>query len=290
MNYETDQLSRYTQTSGILIDPDRSNEDKIAWNKIWHEIASIRKQNPGRFHPRYAAGFNRLGLSGDEIPTLQSINVALELIGWSAVYVDGMVTDILYRQMQSARIFPIARSIRKLRDLHHSAAPDFVHDVIGHLPMLFIDDYQKLMVSWASNALDDHPTEQDRAISRSLGELIDAYEQPVRDSEQIARKKQALDRLHQQVASNPSRNAKYDRHYAWSIELGLVQLDGTEPIIIGSAALSSPSELMNIIDGKTAFTSFAQHAIDTPVDYSTAQEVLFVAQGFSEYHAVLKSI
>lgn len=290
MTYEADELARYMQIPGIFEDPERSDEDKIVWSRIWNELATIRKEHPNRFHPVYATGIDGLGLSGHEIPSLQSINAALKPLGWSAVYVDGMVTDILYRQMQSARVFPIARSIRKLRDLHHSAAPDFVHDVIGHLPMLYIDDYQQLVVSWASDAVDAYPTEQDHAISRSLGELIDAYEQPVRDSELIARNKQALSQLHQQVAGNPSRNAKYVRHYAWSIELGLVQLGGDQPIIVGSAALSSPGELMKIIDGKTAFTSFAQHALDTPVDYSTPQEVLFVAQGFPEYQAVLRGI
>jgi phenylalanine-4-hydroxylase len=201
-----------------------------------------------------------------------------------------MVDARLYQEMLADRVFPVARHIRRKRDILHSAAPDFMHDVIGHLPMLFSPPYQAMLKEWARRALQARPDAKDAEVSEALSALIDEREKERPDLEAIARKTANLEQLHRETIASPSRAACFSRFYAWAIEFGVAYDEDRRPKIGGSAALSSPEEFKRLVSGETKLKPFAQHAIASPIDYSVVQQTVFIAANFSEYARVLASI
>jgi phenylalanine-4-hydroxylase len=283
-------LESFLADPRALADPVRTDEDKDVWMSLLQLLRQLWETHAHNMYQDYLSGLNFLDISVSRIPSLFDINAMLARINWSAAYVDGMVDDRLYQEMQAARIFPVARHIRRKRDLFHSAAPDFIHDVIGHLPMLFSLQYQSLINEWALRALTARPSAQDVEASRVLVALIEEREKENQSSEAIAEKTAELERLHQQTETSLSRAASFARFYAWTFEFGITRSDDGEVRIGGSAALSSPSEFKRIISGKTRLRSFGEHAITTPVNYSVVQDTMFIAKDFQEYHKVLAGI
>jgi phenylalanine-4-hydroxylase len=283
-------LESFLADPRTLADPVRTAEDKDVWMSLLELLRHVWRSHTHNLYKDYLSGVGLLDISASRIPSLSDINAMLARIGWSAAYVDGMVDDRLYQEMQAAKVFPVARHIRRKRDLFHSAAPDFIHDVIGHLPMLFSSQYQSLLNEWARRALTARPTSRDVEASEALGALIEEREKEYPSPEAIANKTAALEQLHRQTEASHSRAARFARFYAWVFEFGLTAGDSGGIRVGGSAALSSPGEFKRIISGETQLRSFAEHAITTPVNYSVVQDTMFVAKDFQEYSRVLARI
>jgi len=283
-------LARFREDPRVYTDPVRTDEDKDVWISLLTLLHQLWKCHENSLHADYLSGLRCLDISTSRIPSLADINRMLSSIGWSAAYVDGMVDDRLYQEMQASRVFPVARHIRQKRDLYHSAAPDFIHDVVGHLPMLFSPQYQSLLNEWAQRALMARPDAKDVQVSKALAALIEEREKESPDLEAIAKKTAILQQLHLKTCASPSRAARFARFYAWAIEFGATfdEVGGIK--ISGSAALSSPGEFKRMVSGETRLRPFTLHAITSPVNYSVVQDTMFVAKDFSEYRHVLASI
>ncbi len=282
-------LARFLADPRAAADPARSDEDRDVWTSLLKLLQQTWRTHERSLYDDFVSGLDLLEISPSRIPSLSDINRMLSGIGWSAAYVDGMVADRLYQEMQAARVFPVSRHIRRKRDLFHSAAPDFVHDVLGHLPMLFSPHYQSLLSEWARRALLAHPDQNDIETSGVQALLIAEREKAAPDQERIAELTDALGQLHHQMAASPSRAACFARFYAWAIEFGVTG-DGSDIKIGGSAALSSPGEFDRIISGRTRLLPFAERAIASAVNYSVVQDTIFVARDFDEYGQVLARI
>lgn len=284
-------LADFLRNQAIYSAPVRTLEDEEVWGRVLRNLEVLWKTTEEPFFADYLSGLDRLKISASRIPTLSDINKMLSEIGWTAIYVDGMVDDHLYHEMQSARYFPVARRLRSLRDIDHSAAPDFIHDVIGHLPMLFEVEYRSLINNWARRAFDAPREAIDHDMSRALAALIEEKEKEVLDPTGIADRTIELQDLHRKARrKRPSRAARYHRFYAWAIELGVIAKGDDVVRVCGSAALSSRGELQKLFNGETQLISFVDHALNTPVDYTAPQNALFIVQDFSDYRKVLESI
>jgi phenylalanine-4-hydroxylase len=280
----------FLEDDRVLAEPVRTDEENDVWTSLLELLQEMWRRYEPSLYKDYLSGLSLLDISASRIPLLSDINAMLSRIGWSAIYVDGMVDDHLYQTMQASHIFPVARHIRRKRDMLHSAAPDFVHDVIGHLPMLFSPQYQSLLNEWARRASKARPAAQDAAASKALAALIEEREKDYPDSTAIVEKTAILQELHRQIGASPSRAAQFARFYAWAFEFGVTANDGGVIKIGGSATLSSPGEFKRIISGETRLIPFAEQAIITPVNYSVVQDTMFVADNFSEYDKVLAGI
>lgn len=284
-------LADFLRDDAIYSDPPRTSENEEVWGRVLRNLETLWKTTEKRFFANYLSGLERLKISASRIPSLSDVNQMLSEIGWQAVYVDGMVDDHLYHEMQSHSYFPVARRLRSLRDIDHSAAPDFIHDVIGHLPMLFEADYRSLINTWARRAFAAPRDKIDVDMSRGLAALIEAKERDVLDPAEIEDKTIELQDLHRKARrKRPSQAARYHRFYAWAIELGVIADDRDGIRVCGSAALSSRGELQKLFNGETQLISFIDNALNTPVDYTEPQNSLFFVRGFSEYRDVLESI
>jgi phenylalanine-4-hydroxylase len=273
-------LARFLAYDSVRSDPVRTEEDRAVWDELLKMLQDMWRSHTSSFHKEYMSGLDLLSISRSQIPSLSNINDILSRIGWSAVYVDKMVDDRLYQEMQAARVFPVARHIRRKRDILHSASPDFIHDVIGHLPMLFSVEYRSLVNDWAQRALEASPDAYDIEVSKALLALIDERDKDSLSPAAIAEKTAALKELHHQPSASPSRAACLSRFYAWAIEFGVTSADHGDIRIGGSAALSSPEEFKRIITGETRLLSFTNYAIASPVNYAAVQDLFLSPETF----------
>jgi len=283
-------VRRELETPAQMPDPVRTEEDKCVWTTIFPLLHQIWTSHRDYLHDEFVTGLERLNLTADRIPQLSDLNRGLSEIGWTAAYVDGVVEDRIYHQMCAERVFPVARGIRRMRDLKHSAAPDFVHDVLGHLPMLFSADYRSLNVAWAHKGLTVQPSSLDKAISMALDALTEEHQKENPDPLAIKSKTTLLRSLHDHAGASPSRAARLARFYVWSIEFGITARDGGGFRIGASASLSSPEEFMRIVNGGVKLAPFRKYAITTPVDYTVVQNTMFIADDFAEYQQVLNEL
>jgi phenylalanine-4-hydroxylase len=284
-------LRKYLENDIVRLDPPRTSEDEDVWRHALQNLQTLWKTHEGWFFRDYLIGIDSLDINTMKVPSLSDINRMLAPIGWAAIYVDGMVNDRLYHEMQASRFFPVARKLRRKRDIEHSAAPDFIHDVIGHLPMLFASDYRSLVSEWAQRALDAFPDTTDREVTKALAQLIDEHERDQRDQLAIEHSNIALRELLREARGRPpSRAARFARFYAWAVEFGVSRDDSHGVRITGSATLSSSGDLQRLFDGETEYLDFSKYALDTPVDYTVTQTTMYAVRSFSDYNAELRKI
>jgi phenylalanine-4-hydroxylase len=269
--------------------PPRTSEDRAVWRTMIDRIAERLDAAPRR-HPVYRQAFGQILAWRDVIPEQEEINAWLRPTGWSVTYVDGYVPVELYQRLQAERIFPISWRLRRLRDLDHSASPDFVHDVLGHLPMLFEPGYSDLVQEWSRLGLSAPPTETDRAAAAALAGLMEAFERPSVNPQEIAGRTAWLQTAQAAAVAGASRHFQFETFYTWAIEFGVLGSVGENALLFGAAALSSPGELARLAGGGVALEPFAAGAVGRPVNYTRYQDTMFVARSFGEYAAALRAI
>jgi phenylalanine-4-hydroxylase len=269
-----------------LVRPAEQNE---IWSVLFERVYDAAKASEWH-HPTYLKGLSRLADYSRRAPTLLEINRWLHSTGWSTDYVTGYVPVLEYRSMLAARTFPVARAIRSKRDLDHSAAPDFAHDVLGHLPMLFDPDYRELLHQWACVAVKALPSAADREVSAALDALIDARQSESLDEQRMDSCTQALLTAHRRAVQEQSRCFRLENFFTWSIEFGVLARASGVPRLLGAAALSSPGEMQRIFAGHTRLTEFGPAAVLRSVDYTRYQAEIYIAGSFDHYRAVLADI
>lgn len=270
-------------------DPVRTEEDHAVWRE-YLSLVGPGEHNRSWKRSAYCEGIALLAPSAERIPSLCEINRWLAAIGWQADYHSGFVRASEYAQLQARRIFPIARHIRRHRDFLHSAAPDFIHDLFGHLPMLFEEDYRDLIGAWAAKRAHVDSSPEDTAVARVQDELIAANESTERDGAAIRRLTEELRRAQQAACLRASNAGRLERFYTWCMEFGLLQQRAVGPQIIGGAVLSSYGEMTRAINGQVRFSMFQASTLDRAVNYTVYQDEMFMASSFEEYHELLERI
>lgn len=271
-----------------LTDPPRSGEDVLLWRMMLERIERLMES--GWHSAQYVDSFAWFRSLEPGIPLLGTINRWLDSVGWRAVYVTGYIPVRRYQELQAQRIFPLSWRIRRLRDIDHSAEPDFIHDVFGHLPMLFHERYRSLICEWAERGLQVTPTGVDLALEDHLMTLINAREQPQVNAEEVERITRKLIEAQAAATACSSRFFKLETFYTWAIEFGVIDDGHFGRKLIGAAALSSPGEMERIFSGRTTISSFADEAIGVPVDYTLYQKEIFAVRRFEDYFSVLRAI
>ncbi len=241
-------------------------------------------------HPVYRRGFAWLRSLPPGVPSLATLNEWLAEIGWAAVYVDGYIPVTQYRTMLSERTFPLSRRLRRWRSLEHSAEPDFIHDVLGHLPMMFDEGYRALVQDWALRGRNIQPTTADRDSERCLRALISACDSGEAEASVLRRVAAELQDANARATAERSPFFQLETFYTWTFEFGIVHPEGDSPVLIGAAALSSPGEMVRIFSGETVISPFANGAVGRAVDYTTYQREVFRVGSFQAYLSALRDI
>src|SRR5271169_5334845 len=96
-------LASFLADPRTLADPVRTDEDKDVWMSLLQLLQQLWRSHAHNLYKDYLSALGLLDISVSRIPSLSDINTMLARISWSAAYVDGMVDDRLYQEMQAAK-------------------------------------------------------------------------------------------------------------------------------------------------------------------------------------------
>ncbi len=259
------------------------------WGAILRTRRELFERYGHRISPRYLEGFKELGLAGEVPPSIEAINRALAPLEWSAAYVDGFIPGAVYAALVNNRIFPVANFLRPPEWIRHSPVPDYVHDVIGHLPQLFsrtLRDFMcRLAGVMAAFPQSAEETTHYRATKRFSLLVLDGA-----PPDEIEAARAEMDAAQELVTGMDTPLSRLGRLFLWTVELGVL---GTPDDfrIVGAGLLSSENELRLILEGDVQFEPFdVAKATSTDIDFTGLQRRYFIARSFEEYDLALDTI
>jgi len=261
--------------------------EQDTWRRFYSEIALRWAKHRQLLHPYYTDHIGCLERFKDGIPTLGELNALLRDIGWTAEYVDGFAPPWHIVRMIDRRIMPVSRPIRTPGEIFFANGPDLIHDIFGHLPLLFSPEYRALLAEWAQIASSLDITETDRATYH-LNRLITQAEGRVA-KHTLAHLKTAASRVDQFAAEHPSPSQVFDKTYFWIFEFGIVKHEG-ELRLLGSGLLSSMREIEKIAAQKPKMKALDCASILSPYNISTLQDSYLVASSVQQYSDILQQM
>jgi phenylalanine-4-hydroxylase len=280
--YVPQNLRRY------LVDQNYASYEASA-HDVWREVLARNElliaDCEGWMHPAYLEGMRALALPR-RIPRTEELNERLEPTGWKVVSVDGYIPSEAYVALMSSCVFPVSRGIRRFEHIDFAPAPDLVHDVLGHLPMLFSREYRQFLRRLA--------TVMTRAVSNGLD--ADYYEalrlvttlrsDPSSAPRDVQAAETRLSEIYRALEEDASELARLRRMYIWSVEFGLL---GTPDAysIHGSALLSSPTEFRAACQGAAPIVPYSLAVVDCENAVSDLLPQYFVAADFAHLRQVL---
>ena len=285
------QSSVYSLINKFMLEdhPVRTQEENFVWGKMVNNVIKSFDKYLEFIYPPFRKGFYNLGLDNLSIPNINTINQKLAPIGWQAIYVNGFVPAGMYALMLANQFFPISATLRPLKYFDYSAAPDFAHDVLGHLPMLFVKEFRELLKKWAIKTSQCNITFLDEETYRLTATLIREKEEKTPDISKINVLTNNLNNVYEQLNTNPSDLSVLAKYYGWSFEFGVIKDNGI-PNIFGAAIISSSKETENICEGKAALIEFNADTLKTGVNYTSLQEKFFYVKDFSAYNHHLNNL
>jgi phenylalanine-4-hydroxylase len=277
------------ESVGSHIVDQRHRAYTLADHSVWQEVLArneqLVEQHRDRMHPAYTEGLAALKLP-TSIPSIAEINERLAPTGWRTVCVDGYIPTADYVGLMASNVFPVSRVIRRPMHIDYAPAPDMVHDILGHLPMLFSPEYRRFLKRLAAvmsdavpNALDREFYEANRAMSELKSDITSPRHLVEEAEARVGRVQRALKR-------EASELTHLSRMYLWSLEFGLLGTPGNFSIF-GAALLSSPAEFRTLCDAGRRPEPYSLDVIHHDIDFSDLQASYFVAKDFAQYDEVL---
>lgn len=236
-------------------------------------------------HPAYLEGLAALELP-DRVPRVDEINDRLAATGWRTVCVDGYIPTSAYVGLMSQSIFPVSRKIRRAEHIDYAPAPDMIHDILGHLPMLFSSEHRAFLRRLAGVMGKAVPNALDEELFVANHRMSELKSEPSSPPAEVAQAEADVRRIHQRLLGEASDLTHLSRMYLWSIEFGLL---GTERdfFVHGAALLSSPREFRAICDDGARIFPYSLDVVEREITFSDLQRHYFVAPDFAHLDAVL---
>ena len=95
--------------------------------------------------------------SMQSIPRFEDINARLlQATGWQLVGVPGLIPELPFFTLLSQRQFPVTTWMRNPDELDYIVEPDLFHDLFGHVPLLFDQQFADHMQAYGAGALKAH--------------------------------------------------------------------------------------------------------------------------------------
>jgi phenylalanine-4-hydroxylase len=226
--------------------PQRYEQYDASAHDVWREVVErnerLVRTHRHRVHPAYAQGLDALRLPR-RIPRLEDLNERLQGTGWSIVAVDGYIPTSAYVGLMAQSVFPVSRAIRRPIHIDFAPAPDLVHDVLGHLPLLFSREHRDFLKRLAGVMGRAASNELDARFFDAARRLADVMSDPARCTREGPVVEERMRSVNAALESNASELTHLRRMYVWSIEFGLLG-DPTDYRVHGAALLSSPAEFV----------------------------------------------
>lgn len=256
--------------------------DQAVWRFVLRQLKNFLSKNA---HESYLDGMKKMGITVEEIPSIESISKNLDQFGWKAAPVSGFIPPASFLELQALKILPIASDMRTLEHLAYTPAPDIVHEAAGHAPMVANAEFRKYLEEYAQVARRAIINKKDIELYEAIRDLSDIKEHPNATKEEISAAQKRLD----QISSNmgePSEASLLARMAWWTTEYGLI--GHNSPKIYGAGLLSSAGEAKSGLSEKTKKIPFSLDCIQYSYDITEPQPQLFVTDSFQTLSRVLE--
>src|SRR6476659_2082900 len=119
-----------------------TEDDHAVWDLLFARQVELLGS---RVVSAFRDGIDLLKLAHPGVPDVEGLNaILIPRTGWRTVAVPGLVPDDVFFAMLSQRVFPVGNFIRKREKLDYLEAPDWFHDMFGHIPMLAHHDFAEM--------------------------------------------------------------------------------------------------------------------------------------------------
>ncbi len=120
-----------------------NDQEKLLWNKV---LKKTKKYYPTYACKEFNDEFNLLNYDEYEIPQLQEISDKLyEKNRWRIRPVAGLLKPRDFLAGLSFKYFHSTQFLRHKDSIYFTKEPDIIHELIGHIPLLFNRDYADLV-------------------------------------------------------------------------------------------------------------------------------------------------
>lgn len=273
-----------------------NNHDDI-FSCVNHEVWKISLERKARFIdqyekfilPEYVEGFFELDFSLDKIPSLDQINQRLSKTDWSATYINGFLHQSYYANLLVNRIVPISQHVRDIRQIDYAPLPDMIHDIIGHLPMLFSEEYCCFLSKLSLVMKNAKANDLENRLFFLYDHSAKLLEQAKPDHSEVKILQKEIQSVEEELNRNPSLFNLLGRFFMWSIEFG-VMCRNNKMQFYGAGLSSSQSESLRFCEMKTNMYPFTYQVVDTSYNFSAFQNQFFYANSFEELSEELNKL
>lgn len=238
-----------------------NEEEHRIWKELFAKVYSLSCDNSNNM---FKNGLKILENNSNNFPSimpnLEDISKVIKKhTGWQIRTVAGFVDEVIFFELLSDKYFPSSDIIRLSsrfydkykntnvrNELSYTPEPDIFHEIFGHAPFLFDEDYCNLLQN----------------IGKLGNEIINST-----------------------ILSDDlkSHNLKRLQNFVWwTLEFGVIKSDseiGFE--IFGAGILSSYDEIKNVINNKDKIVPYCfEDVIMTRFDYSDLQDRYYIVDSF----------
>ncbi|HEY0195004.1 MAG TPA: hypothetical protein VGC42_28015 [Kofleriaceae bacterium] len=266
---------------------DYTAEEHAVWATLVERYERAAQQLAHKIYEPHLVGLRALKLDPTRIPTMAWLSAKLAPVEWMTVCVDGYLPPRVYAAFIAHRVFPVSREIRAARHMDFSPTPDLVHDVFGHLPLLFDPRHRTYLRELGRVMADAEAGELDyqlHAANRLMGAIKSRPDAPA----EIVRAVEAeCDHVQRLLAVSPSEVTALGRLFLWSIEFGLI---GTRDDfrVQGAGLLSSLGEIASLSGPGVTVEPYSAAAAARDIYFSEFQGKYYVFRDYDELTAVLR--
>ncbi len=258
--------------------------DQAVWRFLLHQLKNNLSKSA---HPTYIKGLEKTGISLDEIPRIEHINLCLNKLGWQAVVVDGFLPPAIFMEFQALKVLVIAVNIRSYDHMLYTPAPDIVHESAGHAPFIIDIDYSEFLQRFGELGMQAISNNADMAVYEAIRNLSIIKETENSTDEVIADAEAKLTKAstNNSIASEAALLA---RLHWWTVEYGLVG-EHDDYHIFGAGLLSSLGESEYCLnDDVVVKKSLTVDAINTIYDITAKQPQLFITESCRHLSQILE--
>ena len=282
-------------TSLRLSEP-QSNKNEILFNeenkKVWELSFKRREEFLKQYNDfildDYVNGFHALKLDPIQIPTLEKLNASLKKTGWKVIYVDGYLHQNYYAELLSQKIAPISKHVRSLSHLYYAPGPDMLHDIFGHLPMLFLPDYSDYINSLGKVMRKAPANTYENQLYQLHIELANSHETLGSDHFQTKELERKIEKIEHNLDKSSPLYTLLERFFIWTVEFGILLNNEGKFQMYGAGLLSSENESECFCKNQTKVIPFTHAATSIGYNFSSFQKQFFFASSFKSLGDELK--
>lgn len=257
-------------------------QDHAVWRYVMRQNL---RYLPKVAHASYLDGIKKTGISIDYIPRLTEMNKILGKIGWAAVTVDGFIPPAAFMEFQAYRVLPIAADIRPIENIEYTPAPDILHEVAGHAPIIANEEYAQFLQFFGELGSKAFSSKKDHEIYEAVRHLSILKTDPKTPESEIIKVSNKLEQLEASNSTFSEMTQIRNLHW-WTVEYGLIgSLEN--PKIYGAGLLSSIGESFSSLQPDVKKLPLNLDTKNVKFDITSRQPQLFVAEDFSHLNAVL---